>query len=415
MGDEGLFKPYEQGQGQLFPAHLAEGLDASDPAFFIDDVVEGLDLRRFERRYARRGEHAYAPRMLLKLWLYAASQGVHSGRELARKVQRDLGFRYLAGAGPYPDFRTLNRFRERHRADFASVFQQTVQLAGAVGLGKLGVVAVDGSKIRANTSRHKAMSHRRMQQEEVRLAQEIEAILDRMEAVNAEEDEEHGDDDDGSGGLPQELQDREARRAKIQALREQLEAERGERLKPTSQKSFADPDAEMMMTGEGSLQYAYNAQAAVSEDGVVVATGLTRSVRDHEQLEPMVEAVEEHTGTAPGTVLADTGYLTEKSLRAMRARGQRCLVAVAREGKRPHKWPTGPETQRMHRILRLPWAKRCYRRRKTQGERPFAEIKSAMRFRRFALRGAVKVRGEWDLVCAAFNLRRLAARATAPG
>lgn len=409
MGDEGLFKAYAQGQGQLFPAHLADGLEPSDPAFFIDEVVEVIELKAFERRYAHRGEHAYSPRMLLKLWLYGASQGVHSGREIARKVYRDLGFRYLAGEGPFPDFRTINRFRVRHREDFAEVFRQTVALARQAGLGRLGVVAIDGSKIRANTSRHKAMSYGRMQQEEARLEREIEAILARMDAVNAEEDAEHGDDDGGGGGLPKELQDREVRRAKIRALRESLEQERGQELTEKSQKSFADPEARMMKTGEGSLHYAYNAQLAVSEDGILVANGLTQQVRDHEQLVPMVEAVKSTTGRRPGWVLADNGYLSEEGLQTLRRRRQRCLVAAGREGKRPRRWPSErlAQTRRMHRMLRLPWARARYGRRKTQGERPFAEIKATMGLRRFALRGVSKVRGEWDLVCAAFNLRRL--------
>ena len=411
MGEEVSFKSYEQHQGQLFPAYLSEALDPSDPAFFIDDVVESLDLSSFEARYAGMGEHAYQPRLLLKLWLYGAPQRVYSGREIARKVHRDLGFRYLAGCGPYPDFRTINRFRVRHREDFAEVFRQTVVLAREAGLGKLGVVAIDGTKIRANTSRHKAMSHGRMKKEEKRLAREIEQILGRMDRVNEAEDRRHGDDD-GDGGLPRELQDARARREKIRVLREQLErekAEQGEKVEDRNQKSFADPEARMMMTGEGSLHYAYNAQAAVSEDGILVATGMTRSPRDSGQLVAMVEALHRNVGDKAGTILADNGYLTEGALREMRRRKQRCLVAVGREGRRPSKWPTGPETQRMHRVLRLPWAKRCYRRRKTQGERPYAEIKQAMGFRRFALRGVAKVRGEWDLVCAAYNLRRLCA------
>lgn len=409
MGDEGIFKSYEQGQGQLFPAHLAEGLESDDPAFFIDEVVEALDLRGFEARYARRGEHAYAPRMLLKLWLYAASQGVHSGRELVRKIYRDLGFRYLAGAGPYPDFRTINRFRVRHREDFAEVFRQTVQLARRAGMGRLGTVAIDGSKIRANTSRHKAMSYGRMKREEARLEQEIESILAKMDAVNAQEDAEYGDDDDGGGGLPKALQDRETRRSKIRALREELERERGKELTETSQKSFADPEARMMVTGDGSLQYAYNAQVAVSEDGILVANGLTQRVRDDKQLVPMVEAVKRITKRKPRWVLADNGYLSEPGLDALRRRRQRCLVAAGREGRKPTRWPSQAlkQTRRMHRLLRLPWAKRRYAKRKTQGERPFAEIKAVMGFRRFGLRGVAKVSGEWDLVCAAFNLRRL--------
>jgi len=415
MGDEGLFKAYEQGQGALFPVHLAEGLDPSDPAFFIDEVVEALDLRGFEQRYARRGEHAYAPRMLLKLWLYGAAQGIHSGREIARKVYRDLGFRYLAGESAYPDFRTINRFRVRHREDFADVFRQTVQLARRAGLAKLGMVAIDGSKIRANTSRHKAMSYGRMKKEEARLEREITSILDKMDEVNAEEDAEYGDDDDGGGGLPEALQDREARREKIRALREELERERGQDLTDKSQKSFADPEARMMKTGDGSLQYAYNAQMAASEDGILVANGLTQRVRDTGQLLPMVEAIKRTTGRRPGWVLADNGYLTEDGLKTLRKKRQRCLVAAGRETKKPTRWPKGRETQRMHRTLRLPWARQRYGKRKTQGERPFAEIKAVMRFRRFGLRGVSKVRGEWDLVCTAFNLRRLNALLEATG
>jgi transposase len=407
MGDEALFKTYEQSQGALFPAHLSDALEASDPAFFIDEIVEAMDLRRLERRYARRGEHAYAPRMLLKLWLYAASQGVHSGREIARKVYRDLGFRYLAGEGAYPDFRTINRFRVRHQEDFAVVFRATVQLARRAGLGKLGVVAIDGSKIRANTSRHKAMSYGRMKQEERRLEREIESILAKMDEVNAEEDAEYGDDDDGGGGLPKALQAREARREKIRALREELERERGKELTEKSQKSFADPEARMMMTGDGSLQYAYNAQMAASEDGILVANGVTQQVRDTGQLLPMIEAVKRTTGRKPDWILADNGYLSEDGLKTLRKKRQRCLVAAGRENKKPTRWPKGRETQRMHRTLRLPWARRRYGKRKTQGERPFAEIKAVMGFRRFGLRGVSKVRGEWDLVCAAFNLRRL--------
>jgi transposase len=404
MGREVEFKPYRQHQGQLFPAHLSEALDPSDPAFFIDEVVEGLDLRRFEKRYARRGEHAYAPRMLLKLWRYAATRGVYSGRELARKIPRDLGFRYLAGEGPYPDFRTINRFRVRHRKDFAGVLRQTVRVAQSLGLGKLGRVAIDGTEIQADTSRHKAMSHGTMRAVEARLEDEIQQILAQMEELNAAEDEAYGEDDDGSGGLPAELQDRERRREKIRAVREQLEREKEAELKPTHQKSLADPEAQMMKLGDGSLQYAYNAQSAASEEGLIVATGMTRSPNDQRQLVPMVEAVEANTGEKPGRVLADNGYVSERGLEALARRGQACLVAVGREGRKPKRWPRGPYTKRMHRVLRFPWARAEYAHRKTQGERPLALIKRRMRFRRFSVRGYVKACGEWDLVCSAYNL-----------
>jgi hypothetical protein len=157
-----------------------------------------------------------------------------------------------------------------------------------------------------------------------------------------------------------------------------------------SQKSFADPEANMMMTGEGSLQYCYNAQVATSEDGVIVAAEVTTAPRDVHQLVPMVEAVKANTGCRPGIALADNGYLSESNLEQLHRKRQRCLVAAGREGKKPTSWPQGRYTQRMHRLLRLPWARRIYDYRKTQGERPFAEIEQTMRFRRFSLRGRCK-------------------------
>lgn len=408
MGEEIQFKAYEQQQGQLFPGHLRDALDPSDPVFFIDDAVESLDVSGFEEHYAVMGERAYPPRMLLKLWLFGATAGVYSGRELARRVQWDLRFRYLAGS-LRPDFRTINRFRTRHRKEFSEIFRQTVQMARAAGLGKLGMVGIDGTKVRANTSRHKAMSHGRMLDEEARLADEIAQILAQMDAVEAAEDREHGEDGDGSGGLPQELQNREKRLEKLRAVRAQLEAEKGSKLAPKHQKSFADPDAQMMKSGDGSLQYAYNAQAAVSEDGIIVATGLTSEGNDQGQLVPMVEAVKAVTGKKPQTAVADAGYRSEAGLKTLRRRRQRCLVALGRERKRAVKWPRGKYSRRMARMLRLPWARALYALRKTVAERPFAEIKATMGFRRFSLRGRAKVRGEWDLVCAAFNLKRLRA------
>jgi hypothetical protein len=266
-------------------------------------------------------------------------------------------------------------------------------------------VAIDGSKLRANTSRSKAMSHGRMLETEARLDDEIAQILMQIEELNEGEDTEHGDGD-GSGGLPGEMQSREQRRAKIRAAREQLEAEKGEALEAQHQKSFADPEANMMKTGEGALTYCYNAQLAASEDGIIVATGLATSPHDAAQLVPMLETVKGTTGERPGLVLADAGYRSEANLATLERRRQPALIAGGREGKRA-RWPQGRCSQRMQRILRLPWARERYAYRKTQGERPFAEIKQRMRFRGFSLRGRSKVRGEWDLVCAAANLLTL--------
>lgn len=415
MAEAERWKPYTQRQGQLLPAFVEDALDPSDPVFFIDEAVEQLNVRPLEARYAAMGEHAYHPRLLLKLWLYGATQGVYSGREIARRCRRDLGFRYLVGASAVPDFRTINRFRVRHREDFAWILRETLRLARAAGFVKLGVVTVDGTKLRANTSRSKAMSHGRMQAEEARLEAEIAQLLQRLDEVQAAEDAEHGDEGDGSGGLPAALLNREQRLARLRAAKAQLEEEKGAALEPRHQKSFADPEANMMKVGnDAALTYAYNAQAAVSTDGVIVAAAVVTSAVDSAQLVPMVDAVRATAGRRRrlGLILADKGYLTEAALRVLQRRRQRCLVAVGREGKGA-RWPRGRYTQRMHRLLRLPWARALYARRKTQGERPFAEIKHVMGFRRVMLRGVAKVRGEWDLVSAACNLRRL--QALTPG
>jgi transposase len=405
--DHDRFKPYDQHQGQLLPAYVGDSLDPSDPVFFVDEAVDALNLTAFEARYAQVGERAYSPRLLLKMWLFGVTQGVYSGREIARRLGWDLRFRFLLGSSAKPDFRTINRFRVRHAEDFADVLKQTIDLARKSGLVRLGMVTVDGTKIRANTSRNKAMSHGRMVEEEERLAEEIKAITKRLEEVNAEEDRQHGDDDDGGYNLPKELQDRKKRRERIRQLRQQLEEEKGEDLEDRHQKSFADTQAEIMKTADDSFHYCYNAQAAVSADGLIVAAELTRKAGDVSELVPMTQAVEKNVGQRPDLMVADKGYLSENVLEQMEKMGQRCLVATGREGKAEAKWPRQPYTQAMVRTLRLPWAKQAYRHRKTQGERPFAEIKGAMRFRRFMLRGTVKVTGEWWMASAGYNLRRL--------
>ena len=250
--------------------------------------------------------------------------------------------------------RQINRFRVRHRDDFALVLWESIGIARASGLARLGRVAIDGTKVRANTSRHKAMSHGRMEEAEAQLEDEIQQILAQMDQLNEDEDDRHGDGD-GGGGLPEELRLRERRRERIREARAQLEAEKGEKLESRHQKSFADPEANMMKTGEGSLTYCYNAQAATSEDGIVVAAKVSNGPNDAPELLPMLEAVKTNTGERPEVALADTGYLSEANLLACRRRRQRCLVAVGRETKKPTKWPKGKWTQRMHRTLRLPW------------------------------------------------------------
>ena len=241
-----------------------------------------------------------------------------------------------------------------------------------------------------------------MKEAEEQLEDEIAQILAQMDECNEAEDEEHGDDD-GGGGLPAELQDREQRVAKLRAVRKQLEAERGSELKPKSQKSFADPDANMMLTGEGSLQYCYNAQAATSEDGIIVAAEITTSPRDVGQLVPMVEAVKANTGRRPGIAVADNGYLSESNLEQLAAPASALLDRRRARGQEADALADGPPHAADASDPASALGTANLRHRKTQGERPFAEIKQTMRFRRFSLRGRANIRGEWNLVCAAAN------------
>src|SRR5436190_15922137 len=188
MAEVGRWKPYTQRQGQLLPAFVEDALDPGDPVFIIHDAVDSLDLMPLEQRYAMLGEHAYSPRLLLKRWLYAATQGVYSGREIARRLRRDLAFRYLAGDGPVPDFRTVNRFRLRHREHVAWVLRETGGSHGRRGWGSSDWWRSRATQVRAHTSRHKAMSHGRMVAGEARLERECAAIVARMEEVTAAED-----------------------------------------------------------------------------------------------------------------------------------------------------------------------------------------------------------------------------------
>jgi hypothetical protein len=257
-----------------------------------------------EQRYAVLGEHAYDPRVLLKLWLYAATQGVFRGRELARRLRRDVAVRVLVGDGPVPDCRTITRFRGCHRVDVAGVLRETGRLAQAAGLVRLGVVAIDGPQLRANTSRSKALRHRRMVEAEARMAADTATLLARRDEVNAAEDAEHGEDDDGSGGLPAELQDRAAREADGGARA--AGGGEGTEARAAAPKESGGPDADMMRVGnDAALTYASNAQAATSADGVIVAVGLTTTVPDTPQAVPMIGAVKAVTGAAPGCALCD--------------------------------------------------------------------------------------------------------------
>jgi len=438
------FRPYHPEQGYLLPASLSEWLPEGHLAYFISDVVDDLDLRPFYERYEGDGRRnsPYDPRMLLKVLVYAYASGVFSSRKIAKKLEEDVAFRVL-GAGNFPDHRTVNRFREEHLEEFAGIFQQVVKLAREMKLLRLGTLAIDGTKVRANASKHKAMSYGRMKEEEEKLKGEIAELLRRAQAVDEAEDEQYGAERRGEE-LPEELQRRAERLKKIQEAKHRLEERQKEEdraagrneddggwasgVRPQGgrsrhrcefgevpqkkQENFTDPESRIMKTQDG-FQQCYNGQLAVEgESRLIVANDVVQNAADNDCLVPMTEAAEAHGGEKPERVLADAGYRSEESFRKLAEQKITAYVALGREGKRGNTiLPSAenPHTQAMEERLKSEEGQRWYRRRKAIAELPFGWIKHVLGFRRFSLRGLKKVRGEWQLVCAALNLKRLAA------
>lgn len=427
------FRRYSPEQSVLFPASPRDWLPDGHLAFFISDTVESLELCAFYVRYEGDGRRnqPFDPEMMLKVLLYGYATGTFSSRRIAAKVQEDVAYRYLAG-GCFPAHRTIAEFRQRHLTEFRELFVQVVRLAREVGLVKLGTLVVDGTKIQANASKHKAMSYKRMLEEEGRLLKEIEAITARAAEEDAAEDVEFGPEFRGDE-LPEELARRESRLATIRAAKARLDkrqreedrragrepdddgkpGKRGPRFKrpfgeppKEKQENFTDPDSRIMKTGSG-FQQCYNAQAAI-EDGsqLIVASTLTQNAADTGELRPVLEQVKANTGDFPERSLADAGYRSEAGLRYLEEVGVAGFVALGREGREVKPNPDHEATERMRRRLRTKRGRAIYRRRK-QGERPFGWIKSILGFRRFSLRGFKGAGGEWNLVCLALNLRRL--------
>jgi transposase len=337
------FKPYAPDVRAV--VRLEEALPPEHPVHVFVDLVRSVDLAHFVIPPGPKGEKPYHPHALFGVLAWGYLHGVRSSRKLARLARQEATFVYLAGGGR-PNYRTLARFRRENAAAFTAVFQETVLLALHLGLARLGHVALDGTKLKANTSKHKAMSYGRMRQREAQLRDEIARLAERAEAQDAAEDQEYGADSDGYS-VAEELALREARLAKIRALRERLEAEqRAEQGRPESQpptiddkeqRSFADGDARMMLMKRGEYGYAYNAQAAVdAESGVIVAADLTNVAPDVGHLPDLVTRVRSLRGAAgrpdgePTTVSADAGYFSGDNV-ADDGGGIDLLIAAGRD------------------------------------------------------------------------------------
>jgi len=395
-----------------------------------------LDVSVFYRCYEGDGRRncPFDPRMMVKVLLYGYATGVRSSRKIAKKLHEDVAFRVLA-AGNFPAHRTIAEFRQRHLKEFEELFVQVVQLAQEIGLLKLGTLALDGSKVKANASKRKAMSYGRMKKEERRVREEIGKLLEQAAAVDAEEDRLYGEEARGDE-LPEELRRREDRLAQIEAAQRRLKqrqaaADRaqgrcegdkrkspggGRRFKrefgvpeDKAQENFTDPDSRIMKSADGFTQ-AYNTQIAVDENTqLIVATGLTQCAADNDELLALVEEVERIVGEVPEQVLADAGYKGETNFEQLEHKGIDAYVSLPRERKKPSSRPDEryPASQRMYDKLQSSTGRMTYRKRKGIVEPVYGWIKEILGFRRFSLRGTEKVTPEWDLVCCATNLKRL--------
>jgi transposase len=427
------FRPYYPEQRYLLPPSPSDWLAEGHLAYFIAEIVDTLEVDGFYAPYEGDGRRnsPYDPRMLLKVLVYAYASGVFSSRKIARKLEEDVAFRVL-GAGNFPDHRTVNRFRQEHLEEFAGIFGQVVKLAREMKLIRMGTLAIDGTKVRANASKRKGMSYVRMKEEERKLKGEIAELLRRAQAVDEAEDEQYGverrDDE-----LPEELRRREDRQkeedraagrsendggwasgVRPQGGRSRHHREFGE-VPEKKTENFTDPQSRIMKTQDG-FQQCYNGQIAVeSESGLIVANDVVQNAADNGCLVEMTEAAQAQGGEKPERVLADAGYRSEENFRKLAEKKITAYVALGREGKRGKDiLPStkNPHTQAMQERLRSEEGRYWYRQRKWLAEPPFGWIKHALGFRRFSLRGHKKVQAEWQLVCAALNLKRIAVLTT---
>jgi transposase len=418
------YKIYLPEQNLLLPPSLRDWLPENHLVYCVSDVVDQLDLSAIESVYEEedRGQPPYHPRMMTKILLYGYCVGVFSSRRMEKRLVEDVAFRVLA-AGNEPDFRTLSDFRKIHLKALEELFQQVLRLALEVGALKLGRVVLDGSKVKANASKHKAMSYGRMEETEKRLRKEVRELLKQAEAVDKEEDQRYGRERQGEE-LPEELQRRETRIARIREAKKALEERAREKAesegkvdqeaKPRAkdQYNFTDPESRILKGSDGFVQ-GYNTQVAVEPTlQLIVGQTVTQAANDKQQMVPLIEVIEEQSGQKPEEVLADSGYCSEENLKYLAKRRMEGFVATEKQkhGERNEPCKRGPlpqgasRVERMKRRLKTKVGAAVYARRKCIVEPVFGQIKQARGFRQFLLRGLEKVRGEWALVCMTHNL-----------
>ena len=445
------FRPFNPDQVLLLPPSLDDWLPAEHLARFVAELVdEHLDLSRIHAAYTEgRGAPPFDPRLMVRLLIYGYTTGVRSSRAIEKRCVDDVPFRWLA-AGAAPDYRSIARFRKRHLSALAQLFLQALKLCQAAGMVSLGRVALDGTKVRANASKRKAMSYARLTDKEKVLAEEVSALMAEAQRIDDAEDVQFGKDRRGDE-LPAELARRETRLAKLREAKQALEDEAREAAaehaaelarrkgadddtveqraaqaaaeavpKPKAQKNFTDPDSKIMLTGDGSFAQCYNAQAVVDADHqVIVAADLTDCASDVGSLHPMTEQITANTGQHPEQVLADAGYCSaenlDKAADVSDRTGTEFLIAT---GRRKHDEPVPPAPrgripkaatakQRMARKLTTKPGRAAYARRKAIVEPVFGQMSILQNAKQLLLRGHQAARDEWLLLAACHDLRKL--------
>jgi transposase len=438
------FREWTPDQHYLFPPSPQDWLPQDHLVYFLMDVSQQIDITPILEDYdsAKGGQPPFHPRMMLVLLLYAYCVGVFSSRKIMARCETDVAFRVIVG-DDLPDFRRIAEFRRRHLTHMQSLFLEVLALCRESGLLKVGRLALDGTKVKANASRHKAMSYDRMTAEEERLQQEIDELLAKAQAADEADDERHGDA--RGDELPDELARRETRLAKIREAKAALEeqarrkaAAHAEKLEtegrtprndpaeatpqPKDQRNFTDPESKIMKTSNKGFDQCGNAQAVANEDQIIVAADVTDQANDSRQVEPMVEQTLENLDEVGveeniGAFTADAGYFSEENVQALEA-NERIDEAYIATGRLKHheQVPDAPKgrppkqlttKEKMARKLRTKQGRAEYARRKAMIEPPFGQIKHCRGFRQFLLRGLEQMQGEWKLVCLTHNLLKL--------
>ena len=474
--------PVELDQRLLFPPNIFDLLSKDHECYLYEDIFQQLDTSELESNYSELGQRAYHPKLIVSILIYAYSRGVFSSREIERRCHEDLSFMYIAKMN-CPNFRVLSDFRKDHAEFFHDCFKQTVKLAMELKLASLGHISLDGSKFKANSSKHKAMSYKRLKEKEQELTAEIDALIEKASHCDEEEDKTYKERTGYE--IPEDLKHKEKRLAQIKEAREALEAREealhpGKEAEDKKQISFADKEARIMGK-KGDFDYRYNGQISVDSDTqIIVGQHLSQNANDKQELKPALEQVKETTGELPDKLSADNGYMSGDNLEALDESPVDVYIATDK-GEKKNKIPLSEAERKLVKadfdyneeentftcpggqILEMkresedgtriyqgeaqacancPYQSRCcqskngnarsiscddkeplrqqmnskmekddskavYKERKVIVEPVFGQIKN-MGFREFSVRGKEKAAGEFSLVCAVHNIKKIA-------